>query len=431
MVNKNRNLFSILFVILIYASILLPSGSILGVNVKTITAIFLMVAVLLIFISNSFFSFKEISLLLLFMAFMTFYSTLSIINGYSIASILSQISAILATIIPMWIGALIIRRGFLGLSKAINILITIALIHATIKLVSFVLITVGIISLADYTAMQSEIFGVLPISLEVDNFVRLNVPSDFIFPVVLMLCLISEMGYIRKYFSIAIILLAIVVTYSRYLWLYAVLVLLVYYCSSLFKSLMTNDARNSTGIKVSSLLFFIFIIALSVIIIIIFYMNNNTGNDFITNFIKERYTGDNASASDYTRTVMYTWLSSAVLDSPIIGSGLGSYILQYRRFYETPWNYELQWLALTMNFGIIGIIYIFTQLAIYYKKIIFNFFEVEMIDKTFVWIIGMVLWLSVGFFNCFLITSSAGVVFWGFWLYLEKIKEYNQKIKGS
>jgi len=420
--HKNINLFSITFIILIYASILLPSGSIFGVNVKTITAILLIGIVLFLFIGNNLFTFKDIFLLFLFLIFIIFYSTLSLVYGYSYAPILSQFSAILATIIPMWVGSLIIRRGYLGLSQSIKVLITIALIHATIKLISFGLITSGVISLADYTAAESEIFGVLPISLEVDNFVRLNVPSDFVFPIVLMLCMISDMGLLRKYLSMTIILLAVIVTYSRYLWLYAALVLFAYYCSTLLKNLTMSDTQKKVGINVFKLLLILLSMAFCITIIFVLLTKNNSGDDLITSFIKERYTGDNASASDYTRTLMYTWLSTAVLERPMLGSGLGSYILQYTRFDDTPWNYELQWLALTMNFGVFGIIYILFQLVIYYKNIISSFFRIDLFDKIFVWNVGMILWLSVGFFNCFLITSSAGVVFWGFWLYLEKIK---------
>jgi hypothetical protein len=169
----------------------------------------------------------------------------------------------------MWVGSLIIRRGYLGLSQSIKVLITIALIHATIKLISFGLITSGVISLADYTAAESEIFGVLPISLEVDNFVRLNVPSDFVFPIVLMLCMISDMGLLRKYLSMTIILLAVIVTYSRYLWLYAALVLFAYYCSTLLKNLTMSDTQKKVGINVFKLLLILLSMAFCITIIFV------------------------------------------------------------------------------------------------------------------------------------------------------------------
>lgn len=392
--------------LLVYISILLPSGSIYGINVKLITSVILCICIAIICQTNKILKRQDAIGIAIFCCFILFYAYLSIINGYQQKTGISQLVAILSVVLPTWIGTRLIVSGILNVEQAKNIIVSVAFIHGAIKVISFMCISFGIISLEEYINFQNAIFGVIPISLEIDGFTRLNVPSDFIFPVSIALCLSYEKNTHKKTLFIAVYLIAIIISYSRYLWFYGITTI---FTAMLLPLLFKREVDFK---KVILLIMF------SVVLILLAFIYLSENDNEILSFINERYFGENADASDYTRTIMSDWLLLKVYNSPLLGHGLGSYVSEYIRFDDTPWNYELQWLSLVMNFGILGLIFIIFQFFIYYNAGVFFLLKNMSLDKLVLWFAVMLMWLLVGFFNCFLMTSSAGVVFFSFWLYV-------------
>jgi hypothetical protein len=121
--------------------------------------------------------------------------------------------------------------------------------------------------------------------------------------------------------------------------------------------------------------------------------------------IVSRFVGDNAISSDFQRAEMYFPLIEKYVQYPILGVGMGGYTEELIRVERLPWNYELQWLAFTMQFGIFGVFFLaltaLLPMFVYFK----NSFSYGAI------LIMYVLWIGVGFFNSFLITSASGVVY--------------------
>lgn len=387
----------------IYSSILLPSGSVFEFNIKIIISLFLVVGVMVFCLKNQLITRKEILLITIFNLFILFFSWISILNGYAISAVFSQLVAIFSIVLPMWIGKKLITTGELAINFARKTIIAVAIVHGLIKIISFLCIVLGFITLEEYVTFQKIVFGVTPISLELDGFTRLNVPSDFIFPIAIAVCISYESEKFKKIISVSVFLAAVIISYSRYLWLYTFICIL----SSFFMSF-------SSGKNIRIWWLILIILLLSVFFMIMVQYEDN----FIVNFIVERYKGDNAESSDYTRTIMYDWLYNNIMDSLLIGYGLGSYVHQFIRFDDTPWNYELQWLSIILNFGILGLLYILSQFFIYYIDGFSYLFKQKKFSKIYMWSVTLLMWFAVGFINCFLITSSAGVVFFSFWLYL-------------
>jgi hypothetical protein len=146
-------------------------------------------------------------------------------------------------------------------------------------------------------------------------------------------------------------------------------------------------------------LYFLFFIVILLLLLPLFYSD-------LSGFIENRYFGRNADISDSFRDEMRPVLLTEISRHPIIGGGIGSYSESLIRFVDTPWNYELQWLSFVMHFGVIGVSIILLLL--------FSFFMNCFIRKKTIFInlsLLYFLWLMTGLFNCFLLNSSAGVVF--------------------
>ena len=92
--------------------------------------------------------------------------------------------------------------------------------------------------------------------------------------------------------------------------------------------------------------------------------------------------------------------------NPVFGNGLGAYSSELIRFDDIKWNYELEWLASLMQFGIFGMLHVLIVLVAVIVQI--NK-KIRLVSLGITCV--LILFLSVGFFNCFLLTSSSGVIF--------------------
>ncbi|WP_058765897.1 hypothetical protein [Exiguobacterium chiriqhucha] len=60
------------------------------------------------------------------------------------------------------------------------------------------------------------------------------------------------------------------------------------------------------------------------------------------------------------------------MDNPLLGKGVGAYIEGYIRSFETPWSYELVYIALLYQSGIFGILLFVILVFSIIKKIYFR-----------------------------------------------------------
>ena len=235
----------------------------------------------------------------------------------------------------------------------------------------------------------------------IENMIRLNSLSDFIIPPVTfyMFWLYRERKLNKLIFTLCYIsfFLAIFVSYSRYLWLF-------FSVSTLLGLLNTKFSSVKKAFNHFFLRFLLFVISVMIASILMkFYMSID-----VISFIVERFSGSAATSSDDARKEMFNALIPFFLDSILYGHGMGSYPNNFIRFVDTPWNYELQWLAIISQFGIIGFLLILTPIARLVSNIV-NSKCCDFFNKTsLLVIIGF--WCAVGLINCFLIASSAGVI---------------------
>jgi hypothetical protein len=78
---------------------------------------------------------------------------------------------------------------------------------------------------------------------------------------------------------------------------------------------------------------------------------------FLFNSLIGRFASDETQTSDDVRVEQVQYLKRAIADYPIMGTGIGSSISTFKRSESTPYFYEAQWYAMTMQFGYFGIIW--------------------------------------------------------------------------
>jgi hypothetical protein len=122
-----------------------------------------------------------------------------------------------------------------------------------------------------------------------------------------------------------------------------------------------------------------------------------------------RLNEDLVNASDIERVIQQRALHKSFMEAPLLGHGLGSHTTMSIRSIELPYAYELQVPALLVQVGVIGMmLFIFLLLNYYWKA--FTFERGVRLYQISVLMLLAVL-LASGFFNPTLITSGAAVSF--------------------
>lgn len=399
--HKKIFIFSVYILILI--CVVLPTGLIFDFKIKVLSSVISVFLFIIDFIISPYFNKKLLATILYFFCFLIFYFILTLLNGNDYVSAFSQLNALTATILLIILPMHLIYKKYVETSSMLVNIILYTLIYSSIKIVLEVLYIVRILSTTDIVLSLTTIFGYEPIYLEFAGFLRINLPSDFLLPVLLIVISAQKHLNIRlnSYFSIFCatnFLASIFIGYSRYLWFLSFFALLIsfYYFLEDF-----NLVKNKKRVLLS-----IFGTTVMASIALLMLMQHSDVLNPLVDLINERYTGSSAEESDSIRITMQQKLFDQFLQFPIFGSGLGAYPHDYIRFPELPWNYELQWLALLMQFGILGILII----SLYIFQYLIFVLKMKYPMNIFLCLL-FIIWLSTGFFNCFLITSSAGVLY--------------------
>jgi hypothetical protein len=123
--------------------------------------------------------------------------------------------------------------------------------------------------------------------------------------------------------------------------------------------------------------------------------------------VELRFSEKLSGASDAERIWQISVLKSFFASAPLLGHGLGSYALELKRSFDTPYAYEVQVLALFGQFGLIGVGLLALLLVNYYRKA-FSFRKGVLLPQIAAAILLMDLLLAA-FFNPLLLASMSAV----------------------
>lgn len=379
--------FPILFLVCI--SVVLPSGSIFGLNVKVMASVACALVVLHKFIVGGV-SLKLIQGLFLFFSFMLFYLALAVVNQTPMPQVLTHAVAISSVFVLIFFPLFGLIEGIVSPREIIGVAIFSLILFSFFKLGIVVLVWFGY-SPEFIKGILEMVFEVSFIGLDTGIFYRVHFPIDYLLPVAIYILMQNQSNYGKPgggavVIGVVFFFLAIVISYSRMLYAYAFLSFILV----IFVSKVTRDRLFG---------FILFAGALSP-----YLLYKSTG---LLRFVGDRYFGGFASSSDATRVDMSKALWDTFQLNPFLGRGLGGGVDGYVNIEKLPWYFELQWFSFMMQFGLVGFAFLFFVALIpaflYVKKTPLRYFFGIFCLYAF--------WLLVGVFNGFMLTSAGGVIF--------------------
>jgi hypothetical protein len=189
-----------------------------------------------------------------------------------------------------------------------------------------------------------------------------------------------------KFFYLGIALLSTLLSFSRYL-------IFIYFCSLLLHSL------NLTLYQFLKCLFGTLCLLLASYFAI--------GSENIEAMVERRLTSIENFNSDSIRVQQIQALLTEYEKVPFFGKGLGGYSSQYIRDSLLLHHYEVQWFAFLMQFGLMGILWLFIPLGM----VSYRFCVPPLSLKKISFFILFLLWILSGFTNPFLISLASGIVY--------------------
>jgi hypothetical protein len=369
------------------ACVILPSGSIAGVNVKQILFVATILAISLragrFGLTNS-----MARNAILFLGLMFAWVPLAYITGRSDGLLpLSQFKDIAVTAATAFLAWLYITdKG--KRDRFVRVVLYSVGITSAIKFISFAYAAATGTSVIDIINVINDVFDQNLITLD-DGGIgsRFQFVSDSLLPLGLYAMLGTKGRFgISDKVSVLLTLLFVfsaIVAFSRFLWVYSAVAIAL-------GSLTTRLDR-------TKLLYFV-LVGLTAA-----YFSQE-----LVLLYELRTSGYQVDFSDGLREEQRGPLYKFVSDAPILGHGFGTYTLEVIRESNSRYAYELQLVALVGQIGFVGAA-ILALLVVYYYRGIFDprrpFLEVVSVAVL------LAIWIASGFQNPTLTSSSAGITF--------------------
>lgn len=307
------------------------------------------------------------------------------------------------TISIVVIGIFLHENKLLNMSKLLYAIMAGVFCYFAIKLVAISLIFAKVITIKEFISFMRSAFNMSLVPGTIPGgFIRLQTSIDII-PIFLMLFVLfyNRLNQDKLRFTkvfILVVILNTIIAYSRVQ--FAVLLLpLSYYFAFFFSP------------KKKIYLFFFAIITIAV------------SYDVLALLIEDRFFSQASSESDRIRIVQIHFLIDKWLQSPLIGFGCGGYDWRLIRNKASFYSYEVQWLQMLMQFGIIGLSLYLVPFVCLFKKVFVNTIDIDKATQ----VAGFIVFLLMGFTNPYIIGRPAGILFLLFWLHISNMNISNKE----
>ena len=388
-VNLVDRIFAVVFVVYIISLIVLPTGNVLGVNVKLLLFLALMPPALDRCLRQEP---SSAAWLLAIPTLFSFWVLLGLLNSFPLSLVLAEYKDLITTLAGSWLIALFIAQSEARTIRFLRLVVyCVAAIGAVKIAILYYSFTSGV-SVAEIIRGISRAFGVELVTLDFGDFGRVEFISDGLIP----LCLFAVVGLrvelglrrVTMLLLLAVSVFSAVLTFSRYLWVFSTLAI----CMGLV------SARKEP----IHLLF----LAVAATVTAMFY-------DLLYAMISFRFSDSHTDDSDFARNEQKSALATFFEEAPVFGHGLGSYTPQVIRSETLPYSYENQLLALAGQIGIVGLLLLSGLLLAYYRKLIATRHHSLTYKST---VMALLLtWILGGLLNPGLISSTAAVSYGFLW----------------
>lgn len=374
---------------------ILPSGYLLGINIKL--ALLVLLSLFSIFyIKLNKFNINDYIIITLIIIF----TALNLINGLNEEYCLSQSKDILAAVSMPIIVYILVKNNIINYKIFLDYSTNWIFFGALFKIL--LVIYTYVFSLSFITIIE-EIGNFFQIQLVTYEFEgvggRIQLVIDFLLPGAIYYKIVTSTKSIKNYIVIFVLLISCFLTFSRYIWISTII--------AIFLSIKYNNIK-----------YFFYLIFFTSFFIIF----NSELVSYIYNVVQLRFSENLINVSDNERYIQFEYLLSWIYDAPIIGHGFGSYPKSLIRDELLPYSYELQIMALFGQTGIIGVLCIIIIFLYYYRNIL-QLFEYNKSKASSILIL-LIMLVSAGFFNPILFSSAASIFYVYYRSLIEIFTEY-------
>lgn len=370
----------------IVVCVILPTGSVFDINLKVLLLALLLVLnvfsrrgipAVKLFIGM----FAPLSIILLFII-------VTLLNAKYTPETLSQARDILVFFIMSMLAYAIVdkdRQYELITKLIVNCLIFLGVF----KFLIFAYSVASGVSVSTVVKGISAFFNTSLMTMSNEDVVisRINFMSDYILPVAIYLktkeFVSKKTGFIGGVI-ILVLLYSIMISMSRFLWMMGLISFMI--------AILGNITKKKS----------IYIILIATIGSV-YLLSLQSVQDVIEFRISSKGVTESDSIRDYQKLA----ISKAFENAPILGNGLGYFVPNLIRSETARYSYELQIQALYMQVGIIGAssLLLIIVVTLLWQARVLSFRE------KLLFIILVSAWMSGGFFNPVIFSSTGGVAF--------------------
>ncbi len=393
-----------LLLLLLFTAVCLPTGSIFGLNVKV--ALFLVYgasfAWFVTFNSRQWPTLSEQIFLGSFAACLCFWAILAICYGESeTKQIFLEMKDMASTVLIAWFCYFFLRRRLLRPERIITAVIYAAVTVGFLKLA--LIFAVFLLRIEPIGLIESAFGEGSLVSGEIGlGLTRLGFSSDIVgaFALFAILCpSVSGIRLRRGFVALGVTMLLVsgLLSYSRYIW---------------FTDLFAIVAALAIERRLKALLFS----ALAVGIVVV------ASFEVVGPLLIARFSSEQSSDSDQIRVEQSQALWNEIEARPVLGKGIGQHALGVIRNDQNRYSYELQWMSLLMQTGIVGVAAILLLIVAAARDLLAVRGPVKF------WLAALyVLWLLGSWTNPYLTSSFAGVAFGMFLAMFYRMRMMNEE----
>jgi hypothetical protein len=379
--------FEPLFHIYVYLLVLLPTGSLFGINVKFICFFLLFPIAVSKHLADSKTTLSKVSLLFVVPAALLVW--ILIAQAYEASAALSyfQFKDIATTFASCWLASVFCRNRKGASIRFLRTVLIAEIVACLIKITLLGYCFYKGISVALMVDSISDFFGTRLMSMDFDSALgRIQFGADGLIPICIYMLLryrtklrVGSMSAVIMFLLLAI---SLVFTFSRYFWGFAALA---------FSLGMIFGKKDYFHLSVIILLCIVVLVSLPAVI----------------DLYQIRFSDAIAGGSDSIRIDQIAALKRFFLDAPLLGHGYGSYTSELIRSPDLQYGYEVQLYALAGQEGIFGLLLMGVLLLFYYYPLWSNGRSFS--SHRLGLIIILFGWLAAGLFNPMLFNSAAAM----------------------
>lgn len=373
----------------------LPSGTFLGVPIKTALSALLMV--LLIFYRRDLIFDFETKIFIFCSGMLAIWSIIAFANGF-LSSSFSFIKNFISLLLIIWISMKATRFQIISYNSIVKTLGITSICIIFFKIILSLALSLNFISLERLTSLISTLFRVelttMFMPLGSFTFYRVMLSNDQIPIVWYSFYAFSRSKNWKKILLTILMIVYVFIIYSRVAMIEFVAILL----TLLIVLALERRQKGKKDLKK--------IVFIGTIIIVTFVTVNNK-IDFLST-LASRFSSASTTDSDSIRNIQFSFLWEGFNSRPLFGYGTGSYVREYIRSESMPFSYELEYLSFLYQFGIIGFILIFLPLIFSFWS--YSFKNIENKNIKILLFVSLILWLIRPFFNPSFLSSNSGIL---------------------